>query len=290
MARVAVVGAAGFLGSHVGRALTLAANEVIAVGHPEPTGPGLIPMVRQLVSDEAPQVVVNCGGVTHGTPAELKSGNVQLVADLLDALEGTRVRLVQIGSSAEYGAGAIGTPVNEAQPTIPQGPYGESKLRASQLVLDAARSGRVRGTVLRVFNPVGAGNSLQSLPGRAAHLLRQALADGGPVRLGPLTATRDFVDVRDVADAVAAACAAPGIAGSIINVGSGRGTTARELVDLLAAAAGYVGEILEEEAGSARSDEVPWQVADISRAAAVLGWAPARSLADALGQLWSAAV
>jgi Nucleoside-diphosphate-sugar epimerases len=263
---------------------------VIGIGRPSQSGPIAAVLLGRQLREAAPQVVVNCAGVTQGDLVALNQSNVQLVVDLLEALEATGVHLVQIGSSAEYGASPSRRPVSEDQPARPQGPYGQSKLRATHLVLDAAGSGRVRGTVLRVFNPVGAGNSLQSLPGRAAHLLRQALADGGPVRLGPLIATRDFVDVRDVADAVAAACATPGIAGSIINVGSGRGTMARELVHLLAAAAGYVGEILEEAAGSPRSDEVPWQVADISRAAAVLGWAPARSLADAVGQLWSAAV
>ena len=63
--------------------------------------------------------------------------------------------------------------------------------------------------VLRVFNPVGPGAPEESLPGRVAAELRRALASGAEVRLGSLDAVRDFVDARDVADAVIAAAAGP---------------------------------------------------------------------------------
>ena len=151
---------------------------------------------------------------------------------------------------------------------------------------EAASAGRVDGVVLRVFNPVGAGMSPDSLPGRAVALIRLAARQGGSVALGPLDATRDFVDARDVADAVVAACLAPRtVTGRVINIGSGRGTTARELVALIASAAGYLGEIREEAPGSPRSEAVPWQVADIRAAAALLGWSPRRSLGEAVAAL-----
>ena len=96
--------------------------------------------------------------------------------------------------------------------------------------------------------------------------------------MGPLGAVRDFVDVRDIAAAVVAACRAPRLEAPVINVGSGRGHSARELVQALAERVGFAGEIGEAAAGSPRSSDVPWQVADISLAERALGWRPAHDL------------
>lgn len=282
-----MLGAAGFIGRHARSALEETGFSVVAVPRFDSAEPGTVSALRRWLSESGPQTVVNCAGVLYGSHAELQAGNIHLVTDWLEALEASGIRFVQIGSAAEYGPGPPGVLVDEERPARPLSVYGETKLRATQLVLEGARSGRVAACVLRVFNPVGSGNSVHSLPGRAARLIRRALANGGPVELGPLSATRDFVDVRDVAEAVVAACAVKAAGGQLVNVGSGKGTAGRELVGLLARAAGYTGEILEAGAGSPRSDEVPWQVADISRAAVLLGWAPRRTLEEAVALLWS---
>jgi NDP-hexose 4-ketoreductase len=285
--RIAVVGAGGFLGSHVARALRAAGREVQSVPHSALRGGSK----RATWLDELGSpvtMIVNCAGAIRGTPDELRQANVDLVATLLDGVSGRGIGLVQLGSGAEYGAGARGEPVSEDREARPLSAYGITKLAATDLVLDAARAGDVRGTVLRVFNPVGAGISSELLPGNAAALIRRALDGGGPVRLGPLGATRDFVDARDVADAVVSAASLQPEPGGVVNIGSGTGTTARALVELLAKVAGYSGPILEADAAAPRPDEGDWQVADISRARALLSWAPRRSLRDAVGQLWRA--
>ena len=64
--------------------------------------------------------------------------------------------------------------------------------------------------------------------------------------------------------------------------------TARHAVTLLAAIAGFGGEIREDGHGPTRSAAVGWISADISRAARVLGWAPAYDLADSLKAVWAA--
>ncbi|MDH4335394.1 MAG: NAD(P)-dependent oxidoreductase [Chloroflexota bacterium] len=279
MPPVALLGAGGFLGSHVYRALAAADQEVLALRRGLP--------LREQLEAAGPAVVVNCAGATHGSRSELEAANVHLVLGLVDEMRGVGARLIQIGSSAEYGPGVSGTPISEEHPAHPVGEYGATKLAATQAVLAAQRAGRLAATVLRVFNPVGAGMASASLPGHAATLVRRALDQGGPVELGSLNATRDFVDARDVADAVVAACFAPAADGQVLNVGSGRGATARELVQTLAEIAGYAGPIGEGASGSPRSATVSWQVADIRRAATVLGWAPRRSLAEALAALWS---
>ncbi|MGW0582594.1 NAD-dependent epimerase/dehydratase family protein, partial [Streptomyces sp. NPDC002920] len=130
------------------------------------------------------------------------------------------------------------------------------------------------------------------LPGRLAALLRDA--GRGPeavLRLGDLSAHRDFVDVRDVARAAELAVTAPGPLPPVLNIGSGRAVPVRELVYGLAEKAGFRGRI-EENATSAaggrsiRSGDVAWQCSAIGAAARALGWHPAHTLDEALAALW----
>jgi nucleoside-diphosphate-sugar epimerase len=200
-------------------------------------------------------------------------------------------RLVQIGSSAEYGAVPVGAGITEGTRANPVGPYGVTKLAASELVLAAGRAKAVDAVVLRVFNPIGSGISANTLPGRAVAAMRAALAGGERrIALGPLDDHRDFVDVGDVADAVVVAATAGGPLGPrILNVGSGRATRARDLVTGLAAVARFDGEIAEDQSTSARSAAVPWQQADIAAIGSLLDWRPRRALAESLEAAWRGA-
>ena len=196
-------------------------------------------------------------------------------------------RLVHLGSAAEYGRAEPGIPVSERAAPRPAGLYGSTKLAGSRLV-DLAAAAGLESVVLRVFNPVGPGAPRTGLPGRLAAELRQAAAHGTDVRVGPLDAVRDFVDARDVADAAVAAAAAARPPRPVLNIGSGRAVPVRAMVNELLAISGCAATVHEDAAGPARSAEIPWQQADISRAAEDLGWQPRRDLATSLADLWKA--
>jgi nucleoside-diphosphate-sugar epimerase len=155
-------------------------------------------------------------------------------------------------------------------------------------VLAAARAGDCDAIVLRVFNPIGTGVPVNTVLGRAAQALRAAIRAGDDrIRLGSLGDERDFVDARDVADAVRAAALVPGrIGAQVLNVGSGTATLVRDAVARLAAAANFQGAVEEDEPVTAEP-RVPWQQADITKAARVLEWRPARLLGDAIEAVWS---
>jgi nucleoside-diphosphate-sugar epimerase len=229
----------------------------------------------------APDVVVNCAGATRGSPTELRAANVLAVGRLLEAVvaSGTRARLVHLGSAAEYGPGPVGVPVGETVDPQPAGEYGTTKLAGTRLVLDAAAAGTIDAIVLRAFNALGPGMPTTSLVGSALERLHAAAATGRPtIEMGPLDPVRDFVDLRDVGLAVAAACLAPTLGAPLVNIGSGAAHTARDLVQALADRLGFGGSIVELEPGSERSAAIAWQVADISLAGQVLGWSPRRDL------------
>jgi NDP-hexose 4-ketoreductase len=297
--RLMIIGASGFLGRHVWQRAVAAGLEVSTAGRSElPASPSHQLMdltsddpdgIAALLAAAAPDVVVNCAGATAGDPDVLAAVNVTGTYTLTRAmlLAGSLARLVHLGSAAEYGYSEPGVPVTESAPPRPAGLYGATKLAGTRLVQLAAVAG-LHAVVLRVFNPVGPRAPEESLPGRLAAELRRALTRGTEVRLGSLDAVRDFVDVRDVADAVLAAAAGPAPPHPVLNIGSGRGVPVRALAKELVTISGCTAAVHEDAPGSARSAGLLWQQADITRALADLGWQPRRDLTTSLGDLWEA--
>ncbi len=298
--RILIIGASSFLGGHLRREAANAGHTVLTAGRSALPGRHLrldlvadpVAQVASLVASAAPEVVVNCAGATSGSADALAAANITAVHTLVTALLQSRVpaRLVHVGSAAEYGAAEDGVPVTETAAPRPAGLYGVTKLGGTRLV-ELARTAGLDAVVLRVFNVVGAGAPEDSLPGHAAAQLRRLLAaaNGASLRLGPLHSVRDFVDARDVADAVLAAAAAPSLPHAIVNVGSGTGVPARALVQELLAVSGCDIPVREDASGSARTAGLDWQQADITRAAEDLGWRPSRDLAAAVRDLWDGA-
>lgn len=295
--RLLVVGATGFLGNQVCEAAEARGMTVVpaarSIGPDRPHRhridlTGDRDRIAELLADSAPDVVVNAAGAVSGQIGGMTAVNVTGTAALIRSMLAVTpgARLVHLGSAAEYGAGEPGVPVTEQAPLMPVGGYGATKLAGTRLVELASAVG-LDSIVLRVFNPVGAGAPTTSLPGGLAAKLRTALAGGDEVRLGPLGAVRDFVDARDVADAVLVAATVAGPSHRVFNIGSGIGRPVRELVKELVAISGYQGTVHEDAAGSTRSADVPWQCADIRLASQGLGWSPHRTFTESLVGLWA---
>lgn len=307
MTRILVLGGTGFLGGPVSARLGGLPGAAVLYGGRAAARPGTggvagggrrapdlavdlgkvpVDVLAGGLTALAPDVVVNCAGLAAGPASALAAVNARGAAALCEAMAAAvpRARLVHLGSAAEYGPGVPGTALCESATARPAGLYGATKLAGTFAV---AGSG-LDAVVLRVFNPVGAGAPASGLPGRLAAAFRGA-APGGSVTTGDLGAYRDFVDVRDVAEAVALAATAPGPLPAVVNVGSGRATVVRDLAVELAGLCGFAGRVVESGAGSDRSAAVSWVRADISLAASALGWQPARTLHDALAALCQAA-
>ncbi|MEV6105535.1 NAD(P)-dependent oxidoreductase [Streptomyces sp. NPDC051940] len=282
--RVMVLGSTGWLGRYATAELRSGCE---VAGPPRSAldlGTASVGETAGVLAAFAPDAVVNCAGRVDGDPLGLAAVNARGPAVLCAAMATAvpRARLVHLGSAAEYGAVPAGEPVTEGTATSPQGLYGASKLTGTLAVAGAG----LDAVVLRVFNVVGPGAPATSLPGTLAAKLRAA-APGGVVRTGPLTASRDYVDPRDVARAVALAVTAPRVP-PVLNIAGGRATPVRVLAGGLADAAGFRGRIEEvADAGSRRSGYVPWQQADIALAAAALGWRPEIPLAQSVKDLWA---
>lgn len=288
--RVLILGAHGFLGQHVHRHLATQPGlelQLAPRSHELDLGRAAHDDWYRLLSHNHPNVVVNCAGRTEGDFDTLVSANVTLVHHLITAAaaQKTPPHLIHLGSAAEYGpAEQI---VSETTPTHPISPYGKCKLAATHALLNATSF--LPATILRVFNPIGAGQSESTLPGRAARQFQQALTgESTTVQFGDLSPVRDFIAVHDVARAVTTVLCSPS-SPAVLNVGRGEGMTARDLIADLARISGYSGPITEEADGSQRSATVSRQYANVTRLRQ-LGWAPAASLEDALTDLWCAVI
>ncbi|GGT51332.1 hypothetical protein GCM10010271_64330 [Streptomyces kurssanovii] len=294
--RFLVLGATGYLGGHVAERLRALPGARVLVGGRSAAADVTVDLAfdrpRQLaraLASAAPDAVVNCAGVTGTDAVTLAEVNARgpavLCAALLEAAPAAR--LVHLGSAAEYGPGTPGRRVTESAATRPAGPYGATKLAGTV----AVNASGLDAVVLRVGNPVGPGAPPTGLPGRVTALLTDAGGDpAATLRLGDLSAHRDFVDVRDVARAAELAATTPGPLPPVLNIGGGDAVQVRELVRTLAGVAGFRGRIVEEGAGgSARSPQVSWQCSDVTAARDALGWRPSYSLDASLAALWAAA-
>ncbi|MFE9877632.1 NAD-dependent epimerase/dehydratase family protein [Streptomyces sp. NPDC005784] len=292
--RILVLGFTGYLGGHVVEHLhTLPGVQVLGGGRSPAAEFGIdLATARKerlvpTLAAAAPDAVINCAGATGGDAVTLAEVNSRGPAVLCAALReaAPAARLVHLGSAAEYGPGVRDTSVTESAATCPVTPYGATKLAGTVTVTTSG----LDAVVLRVGNPVGPGAPAAGLPGRIAGLLREAGSDPDAViRLGDLSAYRDFVDVRDVARAAVSAATTAGRLPRVLNIGGGRAVPVRDLVDGLARAAGFRGRIEENGGGSARSGEVSWQCSDITAAGEALGWRPSLTLDDSLAALWTA--
>lgn len=297
---VLLFGAGGFLGQAV--RTELEARTIDTVGASRSAGPGVDHQVDlsrssqheldQLVSAIDPVAVVNCTGATHGTVENLTLGNVVAVHALLSSLawSAPTARLVQVGSSAEYGAAPKDTSIAEDAEPRPGGGYGHTKLAGTAMTLRTREQG-FDAVVLRVFNITGPGSPPSTLLGRTLNQIRT----DGKVVLGPLGTWRDFVDVRDAARAIVDATLASGPLPPIVNVGRGEATLSRDAVTWLIEASGTGAPLVEEAyehegyAGSPAATVV-WQRADITAAAEHLGWTPAITVEQSLHDTWQRAI
>jgi NDP-hexose 4-ketoreductase len=303
--QVMVLGGTGFLGSHICEAFHATGSGVVCVSRDGP-GPGAAGPFRhirldlaragvvelgELVAGVGPDVVVNAAGLAVGaTDRQLRAINAEFVDRLVGAAP-RDTRLIQIGSSHEYGPDARGSTTAESHPPAPLSMYGRTKLHGTRAAL---RAGRV---VLRVSNVAGPRAREDTLPAVVARQLAGIAATGSgsddrpeELRLTALRTWRDYVDVRDVAEAVLAATTAPAatVAGQVINIASGEAVHVRTVVRRMIALGGLPVRLVEEPGGHLPREPMEWQRLDVSRAWELLGWRPRRGLDESLADLLTA--
>lgn len=193
MTRVVVLGAGGWLGRAILRAL-LAQEAGTGLGRSQLEGKTAA-QLRTLLEPDGHLVVVNAVGRLRGSEDELIEPNVEFPGRLVRALDGTGAHLVHLGSAAEYGDHGE-EPISERAVLRPRTPYGRFKAEASMKVLD-----RTEWCVLRPFNVVDA----SMVPENPVAVIRDAIRSARSIELPAQHARRDHVSRTFVASSVVAA-------------------------------------------------------------------------------------
>lgn len=232
-------------------------------------------------------------------PDLYRRNNVQATRNSAEgALRRGAKAFVHSSSCAVYGYPQT-QPITEQTPQAPISPYGESKQLSEKVVDEISRTKGLRTLNLRYFNPSGALDSLAwgedhepethlvPLVLRAARTGKSVSIFGSDYPTPDGTCIRDFFHVEDLIDAHILALEKLGGGAALppaLNLGAGRGHSVKEV---LAVASRVCGKTIGSTLQARRPGDPPTLVADSSRAQALLGWKPKRSLEDAIRSHWA---
>jgi len=196
-------------------------------------------------------------------------------------------------TAAVYGAPDHSSPINEDDPKNPISPYGASKLAAEGEVNKFLSVSGNRGISLRFFNVAGTAapelldNSVENLIPIVINKIRAGqppLIYGANYPTPDGTCVRDYVDVRDIACAHLAAANSTGVLPLAMNVGTGRGGSVREVIELVCKAAGSAHVFVSEV--QRRAGDSSFLCADISLMTKSLGFRTKYSLEESIKSLY----
>ncbi len=312
--KILIAGGAGYIGSTVGSYLLDQGHQVVILdslvtGREEFTGGRAFYRgdirdgeVVDRVFAEHPDIgaAVQCAALivvpeSVADPLGYYDANVAAGIAFLQHLLRNGCNRLLFSSSAAIYAPAGDFTVDEDSPIEPPSPYARTKAVFEQVLADVATGTDLRVISLRYFNPIGADPQLRTglqiaEPSHALGKMLQARRDGTPfvvtgtdwpTRDG--TGIRDYVHVWDLARAHVAALArfddvAPSGA-TVINLGTGTGTTVLELHDALRA---VVGEDLPRVDGPPRPGDAAGCYPRSGRAKELLGWEPELGVEDGI--------
>ena len=185
-------------------------------------------------------------------------------------------RFVHISSSEIYGTARY-IPMDESHHTTPQSTYAVSKLAGERVVFTMHKEHNLPAVIIRPFNSFGP-NITQ--PYIIPEIIRQMMK-GDVVKLGNLNAKRDLTYVTDTARGIILSLVKEGIVGEVINIGSQRSYSIKEIVSLIAEIMGK--EVsLEVDPLRFRPYDVDTLICDYERATKLLGWKPEITVREGL--------
>lgn len=313
---VLVTGGAGYIGSHTVRQLRRRGERVVVLDTLEFGHRDCIADTPLVVGDVADsQTVANTiaehrvtsivhfaayknAGESFGDPGRYFENNVAGTARLLEAAHRSGVKRIVFSSTCAVYGTPQRTPVGEDAPIHPESPYGESKALVERMLHWYSVSHGMESVSLRYFNAAGAAmdgslgedltHSLNLVPMAMKALLGKSPAlhvFGTDYPTPDGTNIRDYIHVDDLADAHLRALdyLAGGGTTTAINLGTGTGSSVREV---LAAAERAAGRPVPAEDTPRRPGDPVALWADNRKAGEVLGWKPRYGLDDIVTSAW----
>jgi UDP-glucose-4-epimerase GalE len=301
---VLVTGGAGYIGSHTCKTLASAGYlpvtiDNLSLGHRYAVRYGPL-IVADLLDRNAVESTLRNYGATRvihfaasayvgdsmRDPAAYYRNNLLTTLTLMDAMRSCSAHTLILSSSCSVYGSPVRLPINESHPLAPLSPYGQSKLDSENALRWYALAYGLRWIALRYFNAAGADPAgecgedhepetrlvpcaVLAALGRGPAL--EVLGIDYPTRDG--TAIRDYVHVSDLAAAHVSALRAleRSAESQALNLGTGRGYSVREVIEVVAAS---VGRSVPHRNAPRRAGDPPEVVAEASRAREALEWKP----------------
>jgi GDP-4-dehydro-6-deoxy-D-mannose reductase len=294
--RALVTGGLGFVGRHLVAHLREHEDEVVVLDRHGEAGVDITDAasVSDAIGRAAPEAVYHLAGWADvgGSwqhPVDAFRANAEGTLNVLLACAEVGVhRVLSVGSADVYGVVTEAElPLTEMSPLRPASPYAASKVAADFLGLQA-HLGQGLGVIrVRAFNHLGPGQTDRFVAAALAARIAANERDGGDtVRVGDLSARRDFTDVRDVVRAYRLVVEL-GSPGEVYNVCSGVDLAVQELADRMLALATRPMR-LEPDPSLLRPVEVPVLRGDATKLRDATGWSPQipieRTVADLLDE------
>jgi len=293
---VVVTGGAGFIGSHLVDRLTkehpekiiivdnfflgkhrniekaIKDNDNIKLFYQDATH---YEKMKNLFKIERPDVVFNLAVVplltSHELPKITCEDNINIVLTVLELQRNDLFKtLIHCSSSEVYGT-AEKVPMSEKHPLNPESPYAASKAACDLLVDSYRRTFGIDVSIVRPFNNYGPRQNEGSYAGVIPITIQRILAGKQPIVHGTGKQTRDYIFVKDVADAFVKVHDSKVTRGKALNIATGREITILSMVQAICKEIGYKGKIKFEPF---RPADVMRHKADITLARKLIGFEP----------------
>ena len=311
--KLLVTGGAGYVGSVCAKVLLEQRHQVVIVDDLSTGNADAVPAGAEFVDGDMVAVARRLlpggsfDGVLHfaakslvgesvEAPERYWQANVVKTLELLEAIrESGTERLVFSSTAATYGE-PDSAPITEGAPTRPTNAYGATKLAIDHAITSYARAHRLAAMSLRYFNVAGAYAGLGERHAVETHLIPlvlevaagrrdEILVFGNDWPTPDGTAVRDYIHVRDLADAhLLALRSAQASSHGIYNLGNGTGFSVREVIACCREVTGH--PIAARDVGR-RAGDPAVLIASSEKAIAELGWQPSRSdLREIVSDAW----
>jgi len=300
--RVLVTGACGFVGPYLARQLLSSGHDVFGTLYgPEPSGHQPLPASKLLSCDiqdsdsidsvvlkVKPEAVVHLAGISFVPEANNNfqralSVNVGGTYNLLSSLAKVpnEANIILVSSGDVYGkVSSSDLPIGESYSPKPANNYSLTKLYSEQLAALFSGSDRLKISIARPFNHIGPGQDTRFVVASfAQQIARIKLGTQEPVmRVGNLSARRDFTDVRDIVKGyIALLGSEPGI----YNLCSSKAVSIQQILDTLLELS-EVEVSIETDPERLRPSDVPEIRGDYSKIKSATGWEPEIPLRETL--------
>ena len=315
-----ITGGAGYIGAHVADAFLADGKDVVIYDSLYQGLESRIEYLRKKHGKELPLIVADIRdkvkfeevlaeyaphGVIHTAALKAVGESMEKPDEYFDVNYGATVKILELlikheihnfifsSTAAVYGSPDHSNPIKEDDPKNPISPYGASKLAAEEEVNKYLALPGNRGISLRFFNVVGTAapelmdNSVENL---VPIVISKLKAGEAPVIYGTDhltldgTCIRDYVDVRDVANAHLSSTNVEKQLPLVMNVGTGKGASVREVIELIGASFGQ--ENLQMIASARRTGDSGFLCAEVTLINSTLGFRASYNLVDSVQSLF----